>query len=171
MSDICHVRWQITWQSNGFNVSIPSCTGELGSGEERNLAEGEDQTEVLQSWCEHGTVGRTWQRRGAGLGSGEEMILADLEASEAWQRGNADWSLEVLDDVCPTGSFIFLASLRRRHMRSWWCGSCLEYSFCCLERLFSFAVCDKIMSVMKIIWCHKSFIEAEWFSSWLTDFT
>jgi len=33
-----HVRWQIRWQSNDFNVSIPSCTGKLGRGEERSLA-------------------------------------------------------------------------------------------------------------------------------------
>ncbi len=30
--------WQIRWQSNDFNVSIPSCTGKLGRGEERSLA-------------------------------------------------------------------------------------------------------------------------------------
>jgi hypothetical protein len=111
---IGHVRWQITWQSNGFKVSIPSCTGELGRKEEWSLAEG-------RSWLEPCSLG------------------------------------------CPTGSFVFLASQRRLHMRSRWCelGSCLENSFSYLERLFSCAVCDEIMSVMKNIWCHKSLLKKQ----------
>ncbi len=66
-----HVRWQIRWQSNDFNVSIPSCTGELGRGEELSLAEGGERNEVLESW---GELGRAW---GLGRGRcGEERSLA-----------------------------------------------------------------------------------------------
>jgi hypothetical protein len=68
-----HVRWQIRWQSNDFNVSIPSCTGELGRGEKLSLAEAGS---TMKSW---GELGRAWQRlrqRGTELGSGEEQTLA-----------------------------------------------------------------------------------------------
>jgi hypothetical protein len=57
----------------------------------------------------------------AEIGRGEEQSLAEARSgawhrSEALQGGGADWSLEVLDGVTvrPTGSFIFMASLR------WW---------------------------------------------------
>jgi hypothetical protein len=80
-----HVRWQIRWQSNDFNVCIPSCTGELGRGEEL----------LSLSMVRSGA----WQWWGAELGRGEEWSLAE------------DWSLEVLHGVFPTGSFVFLLFL------------------------------------------------------------
>ncbi len=111
---IGHVRWHTIWQSYGFNVSIPSGTGELGRGEdaeERSLGE---VRSGLKSW----SLGVRLAEFARG---GEKGGLAEAR-SEAWQRGESDWSLEVLDGVCPTGTFIFLTSLLRRHMRSGWSG-------------------------------------------------
>jgi hypothetical protein len=49
----------------------------------------------------------------AELVRGKQRSLAQAR-SEAWKRGGlggADWSLEVLDGVCPTGNFLWLAVL------------------------------------------------------------
>ncbi len=75
-----HVRWQIRWHSNDFNVSIPSCTGELGRGKERSLAE-------LRSWLEPWGLGASL----AELGRGEERSLAEARSGGdggewRWQR-------------------------------------------------------------------------------------
>jgi hypothetical protein len=77
---------QIRWQSNDFNVSMPSCTSELGKRLGTELGSGEELTGALRSW---GELGRAWQRRGAELGRGEVRSLAEAR-SEAWQRRGAD---------------------------------------------------------------------------------
>ena len=73
-----HVRWQIRWQSNDFNVSIPSCTGELGRGEELSLAEA---GRAMKSW----SLGAT--RSLAELGALAEAAAA---RNGAWQWRGAD---------------------------------------------------------------------------------
>jgi hypothetical protein len=57
-----HVRWQITWQWNDFNVSTPSCADELGRGAERRLAEARSGAWQRSGadWS-LGVLGRAWQ--------------------------------------------------------------------------------------------------------------
>ena len=94
-TNIGHVRWQIVWQYNGFNVSIPSCTGELGRGEERRMVSFAEVRRRVKSWSlgmslaelaeARSGAWHCWQRRGAELGRGEERSLAEAR-SRAWQR-------------------------------------------------------------------------------------
>jgi hypothetical protein len=115
------------------------------------------------------------------------------QRSEAWQSYGADWSLEVLgrawqslaeanvggSEYCSSwlATLLYFIPFRQPPLpptklgaaKPWpaygvdTCGSCLEYSFSCLGRLFSCTVCDWIMSVIKIIWCHKYLLKPNGF--------
>ncbi len=96
----CHVRWQIRWQSTDFNVSIPSCTGELGRGEQLSLAE----------------AGSAMKSSSLGASLAELGALAEAAAARngAWQWRRADSGLDVLDCDATCGDEGWLRLARAR---------------------------------------------------------
>jgi hypothetical protein len=73
----------------------------------------------------------------SGEGGGRDTTGLRIESYIAFTYANIAWCCDAL------------ASRRRWHMRNN-SGSCLGYSFFCLERLVSCTVCDGIISVIKL---------------------